>query len=436
MSRKSTRRGFIKSSALAGVGYWAGGGVAAAESRSPSERIRFACIGVGGRGGNDSSSVDKLGDVVAICDVDKKALAKKAREFPKAKRYFDFRKMLDQMHRGIDAVTISTPDHTHAPATAMAMRLSVHCFCQKPLAHCVYEARRLAQIAREMNVVTQMGNQGTVHAGLKRNVRLIRAGAVGTVKEIHAWTHRPIWPQGIPRPKPAPVPGHLKWDLWLAAAPSRPYAAGYHPFMWRGWWDFGTGGLGNMGCHILNMPFLALDLRDPKSVEAETPGHNRDSFPRWSVVRYEFAATSTRPALSLVWYDGGKLPPRELFSGRKIDKHGSLIIGDSGTLYSPASQGTKTVLLHGAEDKKVESKSKLKKSDDIHEDWVRAIRAGRQAAAGFPDRTGPLTEIVLVGNLAVWCGKKVEWDAANLKVKGMPELDPIIRRRYRAGYEL
>ena len=237
MSVQRSRREFLKDTALTGLGVWIADSARAQESSPPSERVNFACIGVGGKGGSDTADAARFGNVVAICDVDDDILNKAAQKYPQARKYNDFRRMLDEMGKGIDAVTISTPDHTHAPAAAMAMRMGKHCFCQKPLTHSIYEARRLAQIARETKVATQMGNQGSAGSGLRRNAALVRAGALGTVKEVHAWTNRPIWPQGIARPEPAsgPIPLNLHWLLWLGPAPRRHYAGGYHTFRWRGW---------------------------------------------------------------------------------------------------------------------------------------------------------------------------------------------------------
>ncbi|MGQ9699039.1 MAG: Gfo/Idh/MocA family protein, partial [Armatimonadota bacterium] len=298
--------------------------------------------------------------------------------------------------------------------------------------HSLYEARRLGEIARRMKVATQMGNQGTAGTQLRRSAAMIKAGLLGTVKEVHIWTNRPIWPQGIPRPAPEPVPDTLKWDLWLGPAPERPYAKGYHPFAWRGWWDFGTGALGDMGCHTMNMPFMALDLRDPVSVVAETSGHNKDSYPKWAIVRYEFPATKSRPALTMIWYDGGKRPPAELLEGQQMANSGSLIIGEKGKLYSPGDYGGSCQLI-GVEPIEVQ----VEESPGHFEEFVRAIKGGKPAVSNFPDYAVPLTETVLLGNLAVWAdGKKIEWDARRLRAKNAPEVENIIRPRYRRGYSI
>jgi predicted dehydrogenase len=281
MSRRTSRRTFLQTTAVAGVGYWVAGGVKAKDSISPNERIRFASIGIGGKGDSDSSNAAKHGDMVAICDIDDSRLASAGeKKFQNAKRYNDYRKMLEEMGKNIDAVTVSTPDHHHAPAAAMAMKMGLHCYCQKPLTHSVFEARTLGNIAREKKVATQMGNQGTAGDKLREAAALVKGGHLGTIKEVHVWTNRPIWPQGGDRPKPADkIPENVHWDLFIGPAPMRPFAPGYHPFAWRGWWDFGTGALGDMACHTFNMPFMAADLKNPTSIEAENGVHNRDSYP-------------------------------------------------------------------------------------------------------------------------------------------------------------
>ncbi len=432
MARHSSRRQFLQTTAVTTAGYWVAGGLQAKESTSAIERVQFASVGIGGKGDSDTKNAADLGDIVAICDVDALRLKGAGRKFKVNDTFVDFREMLDKMGDKIDAVNVSTPDHTHAPAAVMAMEMGKHCFCQKPLTHSISEARLLAQLAVKNNVQTQMGNQGTSNDGLREAAALIKAGALGTVKEVHVWTNRPIWPQGGARPKAGPMPKHVDWDLWLGPAPERPYAPGYHPFRWRGYWDFGTGALGDMACHILNMPFMGLDLKDPISVEAETPGHNKDSFPRWSRIRYEFGATADRPALTLYWYDGSKMPAKELFQGAKIQDNGALVVGEKGTLYSPEPYGREYELLGGAEKMNVD----FPRSPGHVAELVNAIKGGPAAMSNFPGYASPLTETVLLGNLAIWSGQKVYWDAERMEAKGMPELDSLIRREYRKGWEL
>jgi predicted dehydrogenase len=431
MTRKN-RRDFLKTSALAGAGFWIAGTAPAADSKSPLETIRFASIGVGGKGAGDTADAAKAGDLVAICDVDEARLDKAAEKYPKAKKFTDFRTMLEEMSQSIDAVTVSTPDHTHAAAAALAMRLGKHCFCQKPLTHTLHEARTLGEIAREKKVATMMGNQGTAGGSLRKAAALVKAGILGTVKEVHVWTNRPIWPQGGERPATAEVPSALKWDLWLGPMAERPYGVGYHPFAWRGWWAFGTGALGDMACHTMNQPFMALDLRDPIGVEAQSSGHNKDSYPKWSIIKYTFAARGSRPPLTMTWYDGGKLPAKELLDGKEPAKSGSVIIGEKGKLYSPGDNGGNFQLLGDVAEVKVD----YTPSPGHFAEWVRAIKGGPSAMSNFPDYAVPLTETVLLGNLAVWAGVKVEWDAKSLRSTNVKDLDVIIRPQYRKGWTL
>jgi predicted dehydrogenase len=271
MARRTNRRKFLQESAAIGVGLWAGGGVMAQQSVSANEQIRIACIGVGGRGNDDTRSAERLCDIVALCDIDDSMLEKAAsrEKLKAAKRFNDYRKMFDEMEKSIDAVTVTIPDHSHAIPTSMALVRGKACFTQKPLTHTVWEARFLADLARAKKVPTIMDNWGTAHDGLRHGAALVKKGLLGTVKEVHVWTNRPIWAQGGERPAPEEkVPSNVNWDLFLGPAPARPYAAGYHPFAWRGWWDFGTGSLGDMACHTFNMPFMALDLKNPTSIEA------------------------------------------------------------------------------------------------------------------------------------------------------------------------
>jgi predicted dehydrogenase len=443
-SFKNTRRGFFQTTAALGVGYWVAGRASAEEGapdakpgEGPSEKVRFACIGVGGKGESDMHDAGRLGQVVAICDVDDDRVAKAAERFPDAKRFYDFRDLFDKMSGQIDAVTVSTPDHTHAVAAIRAMKEGKAVFCQKPLTHSLWEARRVAQVARETKAATQMGNQGTATKVLRKSAAMVQAGLLGPVHEVHVWTNRPIWPQGGPRPESKPVPASLHWDEWLGPAPRRDYADGYHPFAWRGWWDFGTGALGDMGCHTMNLPFMALDLRDPVSVMAETAGHNKDSYPKWAIIQYEFAATDKRPAVKLTWYEGGKQPALELLEGAQMNESGSLMIGERGKLYAPGSDGNAMTLLGGVQEIDVT----FRESPGHFEEFVAAIKGGDPAVSNFPNYAGPLTEMVLLGNLAVWTadsgsGPRIEWDALNLAAKNVPHLEKLIKPDYCQGYSI
>ena len=440
MLNRTTRREFIATTAATGMGFWVAGGVQAKESKSPNERIRMASIGVGGRGVPDSVEAAKHGDMVAICDTDKGSLAAAAKKrFTKAKTYTDYRKMFDEMGGSIDAVTVSTPDHNHAPAALMAMRMGKHCFCQKPMSRTIYEARLMGQVAAETGVATILGVQHTAWDRLRETAAILKQGALGKVSEVHIWTDRPIWPQnGGGRPKPSPCPKNLDWQSWLGPASERPYAKGYHPDAWRGWFDFGTGAQGDMFCHNLNMSFAGLDLRNPISVVAKTSGHQKESFPQWSVIEFEFAANDKRPGLKLFSYDGSKLPPAGLFEGlldkgEKLGGNGCVVIGEKGRIFLREYELEYKIV--GIDKPKVE----FEHSPGHVNEWIRAIKTGTPAMANFKDYASPLTETVLLGNLAVWAdGHKLEWDAENMKVTNVsvPGLEEMIKPVYRKGYDL
>lgn len=486
MARR-TRRRFLQTTAAVGAGFWTLGGIAPRESRSANEKIQFACVGVTGKGTSDSQDAARLGEVVAICDVDESNLNAAAgrKGFEKAAKYFDFRKMFEEVGKSIDAFTVSTPDHCHAVVASMGMKMGKHAFVQKPLTRSLYEARFLGQLAAEKKLVTQMGNQGTASSSLREAAAVIKSGAVGKVSEVHVWTNRPIWDQGIERPtETVEVPSNVHWPEWIGPAPMRPYNAAYHPFKWRGWWSFGTGALGDMACHTLNMPYMALDLRDPTSVQAVTSGHNLETYPAWSIITGEFPERNGRAGLKYVWYDGKKRPSTDLFkqveeeywqetigeakkNTANIDEKaqqkvreafekkmssGCFVVGDGGKkwLLAPgdyAERGIRTSF----EKQTVE----FPKSPGHFEEWVEAIKGGTPAMSNFPDYSASLTETVLLGNLAVWAaageqdpakrdkqkeagveGKKIAWDAKNLTATNAPEVAQIVKPEYHNGYTL
>lgn len=442
INQQLNRRQFIKASSVASAGVWLGlSGAAYAVPRARIEQINFACIGVGGKGDSDTADAARFGNVAAICDIDDNTLSGASEKYPSARTFHDFREMLNAMGDGIDAVTVSTPDHTHAIAAARAMKMGKHCFCQKPMTHSIQEASYLGELALRYNLATQMGNQGTAADGLRKAAAILKSGALGRVKEVHVWSNRPVWPQGdTERPPTVAVPDHVHWTLWLGPAPPRDYAVwpekrgwgpreAYHPFNWRGWWDFGTGALGDMACHTLNMPFMGLDLRDPVSVQAETSGHNGDSFPQWSRIRYEFPARGDRPALTMYWYDGGQKISAELL-GEEPAASGSLCVGEKGKLYSPGDNGNEYRLIGIAE-----PAAEWPKSPGHFAEFARAIEGSEPAMSNFPQYATPLTETVLLGNLAVWAdGKKIEWDPHYLVATNAPEVDRIIRKEYPDGW--
>jgi predicted dehydrogenase len=428
------RREFLKQSASTGAGLWLGGHAALAQTRSPNEKLNIALIGVGGQGGGNLRNVQSE-NIVALCDIDEGTLAKAAQRFPKAATYHDFRKLLER--RDIDAVVVSTPDHTHAVAAAWAMQQGRHVYCEKPLTHSIYEARTLADLAARKKVATQMGNAGHSGGGQRRLVELVQSGAIGPVREVHTWTDRPIWPQGIDRPAERPsVPSSVHWDLWLGPAPERPYHPAYHPFKWRGWWDFGTGALGDMGCHGLDAAFWALKLGAPTAVEAAGPPPHVETAPKWMIVWYDFPARGDLPPVRLTWYDGGKLPPASLFQGARIVDNGTLFIGEKGTLYVPGSYGGGHRLLPAEKfaDFRPPAPS-IPDSPGHHEEWIAACKTGSATGTGFAYATA-LTEMVLLGNVAYRVGKKIEWDSAKLDATNCPEAQPLIRPEYRTGWSL
>jgi len=400
------------------------------------QKVRFASIAVGGKGDSDTADAARLGELVAICDADRNTLAEAAKKYPNAKTFTDYRQMYDAMHNQIDAVTVSTPDHNHALASAIGMTLGKHVFCQKPLTRTVWEARWLQDLAKKHRIATQMGNQGTANDALRQAAYWVRNGALGTVREVHVWTDRAAgwWPQGVGHPEPTYKPETVDWDAWLGPAPVRHFSKAYHPFAWRGFWDFGSGALGDMGCHVLNLPFMALDLQEPTSLLAETSEHpkeaNIETFPLWSIVHYDFPARGNRGAVKLTWYDGSKKPPQDLAPNEKYSGGGVIIVGDKDTLYVPSEHGSGAKLL-----KNPPPNVDFPKSPGHFEELIIAIETGKHAMSSIPEYSGPLTETVLLGNLAIASrGQKLEWDSKSLKVKGRPDLDSVIKPVYREGW--
>ena len=432
MPTATTRRRFLETGALAATSTLLGGFRILQAGPPPSEKLNVGIIGCGGKGWSDLGGM-RSENIVALCDVDDRRAANAFTEFRSVSRYRDYRVMLEK-EKSLDAVTVSTPDHHHAPASLAAMTLGKHVYCQKPLTHSISEARRMQEVAKRHNVATQMGNQGHSEHGSRRMVELIRAGTLGDVREVHVWTDRPIWPQGLQRPKnKPPVPVGVDWDLWLGPAPARPFHNAYVPFKWRGWWDFGTGALGDMACHNWDIAFWALDLGSPTSVEAKSSKVFVDTAPAWSVIRYRFPARGDLPPVTLTWYDGKKLPPRELFEGETPRGNGSIIVGDKGKLYVPHYWGD-GILLPKKEFAGFEApEPTLPRSPGHYKEFITACKGGPAAMSSF-DYSGPLTEAVLLGNLAVRAGEKIVWDAKRLKAVGCPQADAFIRREYRGSY--
>jgi predicted dehydrogenase len=406
-----------------------------------NERLHIASVGAGGKGAGEVRDTAAEGcNIVALCDVDEKRASQTYERFLKAKKYKDFRVMLDEQ-KDIDAVTVSTPDHTHAPASIMAMKLGKHVYCQKPLTHSLYEARLMTETAAKMKVATQMGNQAHAREPIRRAVEAVRAGIIGKVHEAHFWTNRPIWPQGLDRPtETPPVPDSLDWDLWLGPAPQRPYHPAYVPFKWRGWWDFGTGALGDMACHIIDMPYWALELGSPTSVEAVSEGATDESPPVWSTITYQFPARGDKPPVKLVWYDGKRngqqnLPPEEVVGNQSVKKVDGILVGDKGKMYFHRGSTDWVITPQSILDDFEPPRQTIPRVQNEDAEWIAACKGGPPALSNFA-YAGPLTETVLLGNLAIRTGKRIEWDAKNLRAANAPEAEQYIRREYRAGWSL
>jgi predicted dehydrogenase len=443
--RSFNRRQFLSTSTAAtsglllgaGFGQRAFGATVRPRKVSPNEKLNLAAIGAAGSQGATDTDGCASENIVALCDVDEIRLRERGAKYPKAKLYRDYRKMLDEM-KEIDGVIVSTPDHHHAFASVMAMKLGKHVYCQKPLAHSVWEARRMREVARETGVITQMGNQGHSYDSTRRLVELVRAGALGEVREVHVWTDRPIWPQGIGRPKETPpAPASLDWDLWLGPAPQRPYSPDYVPFKWRGWWDFGTGAVGDMACHNCDAAYWALDLGQPLTIEAETSGVNSETAPKWAIVRFEFSQRGNLPPVKLTWYEGGKKPSRDLADGADLPANGTLMLGSKGKILFRDWNPNNFRLLPEDKFKDYQGppQSIPRAPDGPYKEWIAACKGGSPCLSNF-DYAAPLTEFVLLGNLAMRTGKKIEWDAKKLEAKNCPEAAQFIRRDYRNGWTL
>jgi predicted dehydrogenase len=420
--------------------------------RPPSDKLNIAGIGIGGQGAHDLAQFEDH-NIVALCDVDADYAGRTFARYPRAKRYVDYRRMLEEQ-KDIDAVVIATPDHTHACIALAAMQAGKHVYCEKPLTHSVGEARQLAQAAREYKVATQMGNQGQASEQSRRLCEMIDDGAIGPVREVHVWTDRPsnglfneYWPQGVNRPADSPpAPSTLEWDLWLGPAPARPFHPAYLPFRWRGWWDFGTGALGDIGCHSLDPVFRALKLGHPESVEASSTRVNTETFPLASMVTYQFPARDAMPPVKVVWYDGGLRPPRpsELEPNRELGATGHLFIGDNGKIISRRTQdGVAYFLIPEARAREYgEPPKTLPRSIGHYNEWVQACRGGDAAGSNF-DWAGPLTEVVLLGNIALrpelreeLTTKKLLWDGPRMQFTNSDVANKFLKRAYRDGWAL
>ncbi len=429
MNNRLTRREFLKSSAAVAAFTFV-----PAHAFGANEKLNVACIGVGGMGASDVSQMGGE-NIVALCDVDWKHAAGTFSKHPEAKKYRDFRKMLDKEHNNIDAVTVSTPDNCHAVAAMAAIKRGKHVYCQKPLCHDIYEVRSLTEAARKYKIQSQMGIQIHAASAVKRAVELVKSGVIGKVRRVDIFSNK-NWGGGERPTDTPPVPETLDWNLWLGPAPYRPYHPVYLPGNWRRWWDFGTGTLGDMGCHIIDPVWWALDLKYPVSVEA-TPGpFNDETYPTRTRVRWEFPARGDLPPLTLTWYDGSNRPPRpdELEQGRKIPGQGGLYYGEKGVIMAPHMGGPR--LIPESKMREIDAPEPfLERGINHYQDWIRACKGGPKPSANF-DYSSPLSEAILLGNVAAKFDKKLRWDGSSMKFTNESEANTLLRRDYRDGWTL
>ena len=449
---KWTRRAFLAATTTTATMAWSQSGTKPNTAKvvprkiSPNEKMNVAGIGVGGKGTSDIHNCRKE-NIVALCDADWKRAGESFYKFreQKPKHFKDYRVMLDEMGDKIDACTISTPDHTHAPAAYRAMMMGINVYVQKPLTHTIAEARLLSKVAKETGVTTQMGNQGHCGNGVRELCEMMWSGAIGEVREAHIWTNRPVWPQGIKAPLPVEeIPETLDWDLWLGVAPVRPYNKGYCPFSWRGWWDFGCGAIGDMACHIMDPAFWSLKLMDAKSYSVEVvmeEDMNEQTAPNKSIIKYQFPARGGMPPVDVYWHDGpDNQPPRpadvpadqEMGDGN----NGSLYIGSDGYL-TAGEYGGKPRLLPDArmaDYKKPERTIERVQAQNPYRNWIDACKGKLVSASNF-SYAGPLTEVANMGNVALHAGKRIEFDVETMKITNDPALNQHLTKEYRKGWD-
>ncbi|HDS85680.1 MAG TPA: Gfo/Idh/MocA family oxidoreductase [Phycisphaerales bacterium] len=447
-----TRRGFLGSAATGAAMFtFIPGRVLGANGAvSANNKLNIAGVGVGGMGKNNLEQMQSE-NIVALCDVDWDYAKGVFEKYPNAKRYKDYRKMLDEMGNQIDAVVIATPDHTHAVVAMECMRRGKHVYVQKPLTKTVYEARKLTEAARQYKVVTQMGNQGHSGDGIRNICEWIWDGAIGQVREVHAWTNRPVWPQGMARPtEQMAVPETLDWDLWIGPAPMRPYHRAYHPWDWRAWVDFGTGALGDMACHVMDPIFWALKLKYPVGAQGSYVGNVKEhwrkigveeSYPLGSIIHLDYPAREGMPAVKVHWYDGGLMPerPEELEHSRRMGDSdgGVLFVGDKGKLMCGCYGRRPELIPYSRMREYQRPEPTLERIKTSHEmNWVNACKAGTEASTPF-DYAGPFTEMVLMGNLCLFRpGEKIVWDGDNMQCTNIPDLNQYVNPPYREGWTL
>ncbi len=424
------RRQFLKSSAAVSLATGVWSSTAAAESDSPNEKLQILCVGTANRAAADIDGIASE-QIVGLCDVDSNYLQRAAATHRDAKTFADYREMIDQLADKADAIVVATADHQHAPASIRGIRAGLHVYCEKPLTHTVQEARIVAEAAKAKGLATQMGTQIHAEPNYRRVVEIVRSGAIGEIKEVHVWVGKG-WGGGDLPTNIEPPPANLSWDLWLGPAAVRPYAPGrYHPAQWRRWWEFGQGTLGDMGCHYMDLPFWALQLRHPIQCQAEGPAVHPETCPMGLKVHYKFPARGDLPPVDLTWYDGN-MTPREV-AGERVPGSGVMFVGSEGNMFANYSN----YKLFPSD--KFASFQPPEKSipDSIghHAEWIKACKGGPPALCNF-DYAGALSEAVLLGNVAYRTGKRLDWDAENLQATNCPEADKYLRKQYREGWEV
>ena len=465
-----TRRHFFFGSLLAGAvpagGYGAVPGLGRLGYKSPNEKLNVAAIGAGGKGRTDLAGC-ATENIVALADPDAERAGESFEKYPKATRYKDFRKMLDKERRNVDAVIVCTPDHMHGMASMWAMERGMAVYCQKPLTRTIWEARELTKAAEKFGVATQMGNQGYSNDGTRQAAEILWSGEIGDVTEVHAWTNRPIWPQGVVNiPETEPIPATMDWDTWLGIAEERPYSSDYAPFAWRGWYDFGCGALGDMACHILGSVNMALLLDAPTSVEVlEQEGKNPYTFPTKSVIRFDFPARKSMPAVKVYWYDGAKeaaFRPKGIPEGERVipvskkseeafkkrpgvtkedwakfearsQSNGAVFVGSKGLMATDTYAGSVHLMPESRMEEYEMPDELLTRSPGHYRDWIRAAKGGDPACSSF-SVAGPFTEWILLGVLALRFDGKLDWDRNKMKVTNRPEANDFIRPEMRKGW--
>jgi predicted dehydrogenase len=442
--KKLDRRQFLGRSAAAAVVLGSPRPLSSAQSGSALDRLNIASIGVHNRAAGNLKGVASE-NIVALVDIDQEFLDAAGETWPNARRYRDYRVMLEKEAEKIDAVLVSTPDHTHAPAVSMALQMKKHVYCEKPLTHTIYEARKLAELAAENGLVTQMGTQVHAEENYRLVVELVRSGAIGEIREVHVWVN--VDYSGRRMITGRPRPGHVDWDLWLGPAMARPYCesfkedgsvVGVHPFNWRWFWDYGTGSLGDFGCHWIDLPHWALDLKHPTRVWADGPAPLLESTSSGVVVTYEYPARGSLPPVTLKWYDGGKRP--DLLAGFKDPEgqpldpdRGQLFVGSEGMILSNYSEHMLLPVEKFAGFKRPDPF--IPRSPGHHQEWIQAIKTGGTANCNF-DYSGALTEAVLLGVVAYRSGRTIEWDARSLRITNSAAAQQLLHKEYRKGWTL